>query len=458
MKNRKIAIILAIVLIYALIIRVYSLGSSPLWLDESISALASEKISQTGLPIFDSGLFYSRALIFHYLQGFLILIFGKTDFIVRFASVLFGLATIILAFFIGKEFNKEAGIISSILTAFLALEVVYSRQSRFYQAFQFLFFLTIFLLYKSKNNKKYAYAASISLIATVQTQIAGLVLVPFFIYLFYKEHKDIKLFIIPILVGIYFGASFLGLDSGTSLGSTYAQEYTSQIFGYLRAFFIISIIGMPFAYNFNKRMFYLLLIPSILLFTGLFFIKVFALRYVYFLTLSIIILISTLVSYIYKQNKLLCIFSILVLLIYPSNIFFHSNYLTVLKPQEINFYESTEPIINYKYLSDQTKSIIESNTVVTLSSPGIEWYLKKPDYIIPFSLNGLDSGYAIYNQKDAYTGADIFKNQVKQFILIEDFFGYLKLSESEKSKLDNLKENCKLLEQSTTIMIYSCTN
>jgi hypothetical protein len=266
------------------------------------------------------------------------------------------------------------------------------------------------------------------------------------------------LFIIPILVGVYFGASFLGLDSGTSLGSAYAQEYTSQIFGYLRAFFIISIIGMPFAYNFNKRMFYLLLIPSILLFTGLFFIKVFALRYVYFLALSIIILISTLVSYIYKQNKLLCVFSILVLLIYPSNIFFHSNYLTVLKPQEINFYESTEPIMDYKSLKESTISLIMSKPLVVLSSPGVEWYIKKPDYIIPFSLNGLDSGYAISNQKDIYTGAEIFDNQVKEFILIEDYFGYLKLSESERSNLDSLKENCKMLEQSNTLIVYSCIN
>src|SRR3989344_3544396 len=100
----------------------------------------------------------------------IILLFGASDSIVRLVSVFFGIGTIMLAFFIGKEFNKSAGIIAALLTAVLFLEVLYSRQARFYQTFQFLFFLTLFLLYKSKSSKAYAYLASISLIILVQTQ------------------------------------------------------------------------------------------------------------------------------------------------------------------------------------------------------------------------------------------------------------------------------------------------
>jgi len=312
------------------------------------------------------------------------------------------------------------------------------------------------LLYKSKSSKAYAYLASISLIILVQTQIAGLVLVPFFIFMFYKEHKDFKLLIIPLLVSLYFGLSFLQLDPGISLGSTYAEEYTSQIFNSLRAFFLISLIGMPFAYKWNKRMFYLLLAPSLILFTGLFFIKLFALRYAYFVTLSITLFISVALSYLYKNNKILCIFVIFFAIIYPSNLFFQSNYLTVVKPQAITSYETTEPIIDYKSLSESTKNIIISSDIVTLSSPGVEWYLKKPEYVIPFSLNGLESGYALYEGKDAYTGGEVFNNQTQNFVLLEDYFGYSKLSNKELDNLNKIKAGCKIIEESNTLRVYSC--
>ncbi|MEK6924666.1 MAG: glycosyltransferase family 39 protein [Nanoarchaeota archaeon] len=457
-KNNKIVFsILALILIFGLVLRVYSLGSSPLWFDETISSIAAENIATKGIPIFDSGLFYSRALVFHYLQGLFILIFGSADFAVRFVSVLFGLATILLAFFIGKEFNKSTGVIAALFTCFLFLEIVYSRQARFYQAFQFLFFLTLYLLYKSKKSKKYAWLASISLIVLVQTQIAGLVLIPFFLFMFFREHKDWKLFIIPILVGAYFGLSFLGIGATISTGSEYAEEYTSQLFKSLRAFFIISLLGIPFTYKKNKRMFYLLLLPSVILLTGLFFVKVFALRYAYFVILSVIIFLASLLSYLYESNKVIGVLIIALAIIYPSNLFFDSNYLTVVKPQVISPYSATEPVIDYKSLSESTKTLIMNNTLVTLSSPGVEWYLKKPDYIIPFSLNGLESGYALYNGADIYTGAEVWNNQTKNFIFLEDFFGYSKLGPNQRAPLEAMKKDCLLLEESDTLNVYKCS-
>lgn len=454
-KNNYLVIGLSLILVYAFVLRVYALGSSPLWFDETISSLVASKIASSGFSVLDSGLFYSRALLFHYLQGILIFLFGQSDFIVRFVSVLFGLGTVVLAFFIGKEFNKPAGIISALLTAFLFLEVFYSRQARFYQLFQFLFFLTLFFLYKSKSNKKYAWLASVSLMFTVQTQIAGLVLVPFFLFMFYKEHKDWKLFIIPLLVGIYFGMSFLGVET-TSSGSIYAEEYTSQIFNKLRAFALISLLGLPFAYNINRRMFYLLLLPSLILFSGLFFVKVFALRYTYFVILALIIFVSVALSYIYKNNKILCILVVALAIIYPSNLFFESNYLTVVKPQSSYPGTITEPVIDYKFISESTKELILSKPLLVLSTPGVEWYLKKPDYIIPFSLNGLETGYALYNEVDSYTGAEIWNNQVSEFIYLEDGFGHSKLGPSKREQLETMKENCELLEESRSLRVYSC--
>ena len=97
-------------------------------------------ILEKGFPIFDSGLVYSRAYAFHYIEAFFLL-FGQNEFMARFPSVIFGMLTIILAYFIGKEYSKSGGLISALFMAVFYLEVFYSRQARFYQLFQLMFFL-----------------------------------------------------------------------------------------------------------------------------------------------------------------------------------------------------------------------------------------------------------------------------------------------------------------------------
>ena len=102
-------ILISLILVFAFFLRIYNLGTAPLWVDEATSSMASKMIVAKGLPIFDSGLLYNRAYIFQYIQAFFLL-FGQTDFLARFASVIFGLLTIVLAYFIGKEYSKSGGI------------------------------------------------------------------------------------------------------------------------------------------------------------------------------------------------------------------------------------------------------------------------------------------------------------------------------------------------------------
>src|SRR3989344_3423260 len=175
------AIALIAILFFAFVIRVVYLGNSALWIDEAISGIASQEILEKGVPVLDSGLLYGRALFFHYLQAGSLL-FGVNDFTLRIISVLFGLLTIILGYFIGNEYTKgkSGGIITALFLAVFYLEVFYSRQGRFYQLFQLMFFLSLFLLYKSKDKKILIWPALISFFIVINTQVAGLVLVPFF--------------------------------------------------------------------------------------------------------------------------------------------------------------------------------------------------------------------------------------------------------------------------------------
>jgi mannosyltransferase len=139
-KKNKEYILLSIILLFGAFIRIYALGQPPLWVDEAISGITAINIIEKGFPVLDSGILYGRAYLFHYLQAFFLL-FGQTDFLVRFASVIIGLLTIVLAYFVGKEYSsKSGGIIAALFMAIFYLEVFYSRQARFYQLFQLLFF------------------------------------------------------------------------------------------------------------------------------------------------------------------------------------------------------------------------------------------------------------------------------------------------------------------------------
>ncbi len=456
LKKNSTVILLVLILLFALILRVYALGKAPMWVDETISSLAATKILENGLPMFDSGMLYTRALLFHYMQAFFIL-FSHTDFAARLVSVFCGLATVLLAFYIGKQFNNATGLTAALLTAVFFLEVLYSRQARFYQLFQLLFFLTIFLLYKSKESKKYAWFASLALLLTVQTQIAGLVLVPFCLLFFYLDHKDWKLLIIPAALGAYYGFSFLSISTSTSLASIYAETYSTIIYNKLRGFFFISMLGIPFAFRSNKRLLFLVLLPSLVLFTGLFFVKVFAVRYAYFVILTVIILIAVIFSYIAKHNKILFVLALTFAIIYPSNLFFDYGYLTVIKPIDTYSSLQTEPVIDYKSLGESVRKEIETKPIVTIWTPGVEWYLKKPDYFIPFTLNGLPTGYALYKGKDAYTGVEEFTNQTNEFIFIDDVFGGPKLTKERRAFVATMKESCTQIDEAYGVRVYSCS-
>jgi predicted membrane-bound mannosyltransferase len=102
-KSEKIEYaLLGLIVLFAAFLRIYGLGHPTLWVDESISAVASLNILEKGVPVLDSGLLYGRAYVFHYLQAFFLL-FGQSDFLVRFISVIFGLLTVILGYFFRKR-------------------------------------------------------------------------------------------------------------------------------------------------------------------------------------------------------------------------------------------------------------------------------------------------------------------------------------------------------------------
>jgi hypothetical protein len=460
MKIKLEIVFLVLILLFGLFIRVYDLGADPLWIDEATSAMASKMILEKGVPVFDSGHDFSRANVFHYMQAG-VMSLGISDFSARFISVIFGLLTILLGYFIGKEYSKSGGIIVALFLSVFYLEVVFSRQARMYQLFQLMFFLSLYLLYKSRDREWLIYPALASLFITLDTQIAGLVLCPFFILFMLKYTREKWLVILPAVPLIKKFLSLFGLSSGGE--STIVSNYVSSYFSYassMHYLLVLSIVGCIWAFYHKKLLTLLLVVPALTLLGGIFNLQTFALRYVYFFVFVLVLYGSLLLSYLYEKYGKFMLVSLFLVLIVPSTLFFPVTGVNVLN-LGYSYYDSTAPVTDYKMLDDSLVLDLRSNTLVSLFSSDVEWYIKKPDYVIPFSMDGRGSDQiswnASYGVVDRYSGALILDDSFVSGYVLADSFSVFKLKPWQREEFDLLVNECDLVKSKRDLRIYYCS-
>ncbi len=463
--GKKELTVLIAILIFAFFLRVYQLGAPGLWIDESTSSMAARMILEKGTPRFDSGLLYSRAYFFHYTQAFFML-FGESDFWTRFPSVIFGLLTIILAYFIGREYSKKSGgILAALFTAVFYLEVFYSRQARFYQLFQLLFFASLYLLYKSKKNPKYLIPATITSILCIDTQIAGLVLAPFFIvHILLYNKKYYKLF--SIIPGLYIIRDFIPTSTLTTVGAEQeAINYASTYFDFTRNMYYLLILFIPgavWAFLKKKRLTTLIILPSIIMLVGIFTLRTFALRYAYFFAFPLVLYTSLLFSFLYDKFGKAILPAILLILIIPSNLVYPYTYVNVIKPISYNYNDFSAPTIYLKDIPAETQQILQENNVVVYFSSTYEWYIGKPDHVLPFSMNGIGNDQiSMINEKgkrvDEYSGALILEEKPEgAYYLVADHFSVSKLKGSQLELHDELINGCSVVYENPSVKIFGC--
>jgi hypothetical protein len=457
-------VFLSIILLFAFFLRVFRLGRPSLWIDESTSTIAASMILVKGLPIFDSGFLYSRAYLFHFLQSFFLL-FGETEFLARFASVIIGLLTIVLVYYIGKEYSKSGGLISALFMSVFYLEVFYSRQARFYQLFQLLFFLSLYLLYKSRKNPKFLYASLVALFVTINVQIAGLVLAPFFVLhiLFYSEKWRRYFAVIPAIpiVQKFLPAKGLAADS-TSSAINYASRYAAYTDN-LIYMIILFFPGVVWSFFKKKRLTLILVLPSVVLLIGIFSLQTFALRYAYFAVFPLILYFSLLMSFLYEKYGNIILLLIVVLLVFPSNLVFPYTSVNILKPIDYSLYDSSAPTTDYKGLPSLLLSELRDMNSVLISyfSSDVEWNIRKPDYVLPFSMDGRGYDHISWNSSDGvvdrYSGAPMLDFVPEgDYYLIADRFSVSKLKDGQRKFLGELTEGCERVWERSDLVVWKC--
>ncbi len=464
MKFKRESIILVAILLFATFLRLYSLGNAPLWVDESISSITALKITQTGLPFFDSGMLNARAYIFHYLQSFFLL-FGQTDFLARIISVIFGVLTVFLTYKVGKEYSDSGGIISALFMAVFYLEVFYSRQARMYQMFQFFFFLTIYLLYKSKEKPKYLYFTIISFLITLDTQIQGLILAPFIIaHILMYNRKKWGFTVIPALTLLWKALPTASLSAGSGeVAINYASRYASYTTNMVYLL-VLFVPGVVWSYLKNKRLTILIVGSSVITLIGVFSLQTFALRYSYFFVFPLVLYSGLLMAYLYDKYGKLIIIPILIILIIPSNLFYPNTYTNVLNPINYNINDASAPYTDYKAVPQEVISELKSNTtLISYFALDLEWYVRKPDYALPFSMNGIGLDQISHNRTDGvvvdrYSGAKILMEvPLRPYNLVADSFSVSKLKWGEQTSfLARLITNCTTIYSASDLKIYNC--
>lgn len=139
-------------------LRMRHVGDLGLISDEGVEAQAVQRILEHGVPIFASGLFYTRALPFLYAQAGAAKLFGLNEFSLRLPAVLFGTVTIGAAFLLGKMlYGYSVGLLTAAMITFSVWEIEMSRYARFYTAFQFTYLVSLLCFYRGYIGGERAY-------------------------------------------------------------------------------------------------------------------------------------------------------------------------------------------------------------------------------------------------------------------------------------------------------------
>ncbi|MFX0202078.1 MAG: glycosyltransferase family 39 protein [Candidatus Hodarchaeota archaeon] len=174
MKNE---LILLAILFLGLFLRIYDLGNESIWVDEGISIrlahlkpfqIIEDRASNIHPPLY--------FVILHYWVN----LFGDSEFSTRFLSVIFGLLTIFMICKVGGlVFDKEVGILSSLLLGLSVFHIHYSQETRSYSLMALLTLLSIYFFVKllEKRSLVVAIGYILSSILLMYTHLFGLFII-----------------------------------------------------------------------------------------------------------------------------------------------------------------------------------------------------------------------------------------------------------------------------------------
>ena len=223
---------------------------------------------------------------------------------------------------------------------------------------------------------------------------------------------------------------------------------------------VLFIPGVVWGFIKKKRLTFLLVAPCVVLLIGVFTLKTFALRYAYFFVFPLVFYSSLFISFLYEKYGKIMLIAIFIILIIPSNLIFPHTYVNMIKPVDYNYNDYSAPEINFKDIPQELISEMKGEILISYFSSNVEWYIKKPDYVIPFSMNGIGEDQISMNCSDfvcdRYSGARILDEDVESYYLVADYYSLGKLKENQRQRHEELIEGCSLQYENENLKIWDC--
>ncbi|OPY20902.1 MAG: hypothetical protein A4E24_00894 [Methanomethylovorans sp. PtaU1.Bin093] len=146
---RELQLILAIIFIGAFL-RIYQLGAESVWLDEATTYFLS---SDTLFGIYEATKNDVHPPLYYFVVHFF-LFDGKSEILLRFPSMVFGVLAIPVLYMLGTRlFSVKEGLISSFLLSISLSHIYYSQEARMYSMMVFLTLGSIFFFYVAIEDK-----------------------------------------------------------------------------------------------------------------------------------------------------------------------------------------------------------------------------------------------------------------------------------------------------------------
>ena len=148
--NRYNRLLIFVILLTAVALRFYKIGSQSLWIDEVYTFMnSSGPLSEV---IFEPRTEYKTPPLYYMIEHFA-LQFGNGELVLRFPSVIFGSFSIILFYLVlSSLFDGKTSILGTIMMAISPFHVWYSQEARAYALLLFLSLLSIYLFLKLLKN------------------------------------------------------------------------------------------------------------------------------------------------------------------------------------------------------------------------------------------------------------------------------------------------------------------
>lgn len=177
-------IALIIIIAVAFFLRFWDIGWNGFNGDESIySGQAASLLGKTDF-LKDFSVFRAHPLLLQSMVSVAFAIFGIQDVVARTVPVIFGTLTVFMTYLVGKQyFDRNVGLISSLVLALLPFHIVFSRQVILDVPLSFFVTLFLYLIFKYKitGSNIFCYWTGVSCGLCFISKEVGLITVPIFI-------------------------------------------------------------------------------------------------------------------------------------------------------------------------------------------------------------------------------------------------------------------------------------